>query len=178
MLRKRSLLIVVLLLGLALSLAACAPQVAPSPTPTQPPPAPPTKPAEAIKPPASTPTTPPAATPTPKPATVKMGFVPTTGQVGAYVAIDKGYFREQGITMELINFPGSSQAVAPLSTGNLDVISVPVTTALLNAADRGVEMKIVAGEGQSLPKWEYIWVVLRKDLADSGTVKTPADSKV
>ena len=48
---------------------------------------------------------------------------------------------------------------------------------MLAAADRGIEMKIVADKGQSLPKWEFAWMNLRKDLADSKQVKTPADLK-
>ena len=38
-------------------------------------------------------------------------------------------------------------------------------------------MKLVADGTQDLPKWGSSWVVLRKDLADSGQVKTPADLK-
>ena len=38
-------------------------------------------------------------------------------------------------------------------------------------------MKAVAGMNQYRPKWESGWVMLRKDLSDSGQVKTPADLK-
>ena len=38
-------------------------------------------------------------------------------------------------------------------------------------------MKLVADGTQDLPKWGSSWVVLRKDLADSGQVKTPVDLK-
>src|SRR3990170_124746 len=170
-------------LGLALGLVACAPAATPTPTPTKPPAAAPTtaaapaKTAEPTKPPAPTPTTAPAATPTPRPATLKFGSIQSVSDAGVYVAIDKGYFKEQGITIEVNNFRTVPELIPGLGTGQLDVMATPLSSALLAAADRGVEMKLVADKGQSLPNWEYAWVVLRKDLADSGRVKTPADLK-
>ncbi|MCL5960075.1 MAG: hypothetical protein M1358_12325, partial [Chloroflexi bacterium] len=53
----------------------------------------------------------------------------------------------------------------------------PMSAAILAAADRGVDIKLVADKGTSLPDFEYSWLLLRKDLADSGQVKTAADLK-
>jgi len=178
-----------ILLAIAVALAACAPAAAPTPTPTKAPavtpttaPAPtaaavPTKAAEPTKPAAATPTTAPAATATPRPATLKFGSIQSVSDAGVYVAIDKGYFKEQGITIEVNNFRTVAELIAPLGTGQLDFMATPLSSALLAAADRGIEMKIVADKGQSLPKWEFAWMNLRKDLSDSKQVKTPADLK-
>jgi len=174
---KRVTLLAVLI-GLFLALAACAPAAAPPPTPTKAPAASPTVAAASTKPPApaSTPTVP-AATPTPRPATVKWGTLQAVSDVGLYVAIDKGYFKEQGITIDVNNVRSTAEAIPSLSTGQLDMMTGSLSQALITAADRGIEFKIVAEKGQSIPKWETLWVVLRKDLADSGKVKTPADLK-
>ncbi len=162
----------------ALVLSACTTAAPPTPTPTKAPPATPPKAAsEATKPPAAAPTVPPAATPTPVPATLNFGSVGGVGSAGVFLAIDKGYFQEQGITVKTNDFRTVAEMIAPLGTGQLDVIGTPLSTALLAAADRGVDLKIVADHGQSLPKWEYGWIVLRKDLAESGKVKAPADLK-
>ena len=40
----------------------------------------------------------------PPPATVRVGVVGATGESGIYVAQEKGYFREQGITIEWSQF--------------------------------------------------------------------------
>ncbi len=162
--------IITLLLGLALSVAACAPTATPTPIPTKAPQALPTKPPAAVS-------TPAAATPAPKPATIKYGVVQSIGDAGVYVAFDKGYFKEQGITLELNDFRTVAEMIAPLGTGQLDAMVTPLSVPLLAAADRNVDMKIVAAAGFSLPKWEFSWVMLRKDLADSGRVKTGADLK-
>lgn len=174
-----------LTLGLALAFTACAPAAAPTATPTKAPaaaatkaPEPaPTQAAQAAKPAAATPTTAPAATAPPKQATLKFGSIQSVSDAGVYVAIEKGYFKEQGITIEVNNFRTVAELIAPLGTGQLDVTATPLSTALLAAADRGVDLKIVADKGLSLPNWEYAWIVLRKDLFDSGQVKTPADLK-
>ena len=178
-----------ILLAIAVALAACAPAAAPTPTPTKAPavtpttaPAPtaaavPTKAAEPTKPAAAAPTTAPAATATPKPATLKFGSIQSISDAGVYVAIDKGYFKEQGITIEVNNFRTVPELIPGLGTGQLDLMATPLSSALLAAADRGIEMKIVADKGISQPKWEFAWLVLRKDLADSGQVKTAANLK-
>ncbi len=172
---------IVALLALALALVACAPAASPTPTPTKPPAgaatAAPTKAPEATKPPAPAPTQAAAATSTPQPTTVKWGTPQAIADAGAYIAIDRGYFKEQGITMELVNFRTVGEIVAPLGTGQLDAAGLPLSVPVLAAADRGVQLKIVASGGHHREGWAYSWVVLRKDLQDSGQVKTPADLK-
>ena len=169
-------MILVVLFGLVTALAACTPAAAPTPTPTKAPAAAPTKAAEATKPPAPVPTTAPA-TPTPKPVTIKIGNIQSISEAGIYIAMERGYFKEQGITIELNAFRNTAEAMAPLATEKLDILIASLSQALLAAVDRGVEMRIAAGQGVSQPNWEFGWVVLRKDLADSGKVKTPADLK-
>ena len=167
--------------ALIMALAACAPAATPTPIPTKAPAAAPTaaptKAPEAAKPPAPTSTLAPAASPTPRPATLKFGTPQVIADAGVYIAIEKGYFKEQGITMEVVNFRTVAELIAPLGTGQLDVAALPLGVPLLAAADRGLEVKIVAGGGQHRQGWEYGWIVLRKDLSDSSQVKTPADLK-
>lgn len=162
------------LIGLVLGVAACAPTAATPATPTK---------AAATTTTAATPTaatkaatTAPASTPVAK-TTLKFGAIPVLTNVGVWVAIDKGYFAEQGIDMELVTSSTTSELLAPLGTGGLDVASLTMAAGLLSAADRGVDLKIVGDMGRSQPKWEFTWFLLRKDLADSGKIKTPADLK-
>lgn len=177
----------VVILALIATLAACTPAATPTPTATKPAAAAPT----AAKPPASSPTaakpaapSPTAAKPgavvpesTPAPASIKIGSVGSTGEAGIYTAIERGYFKEQGINAEIELFRMTSEIVPAFATGQLDVGTLPISVALLSAADRGIDIKIVADRGTSMPGFELSWTVLRKDLADSGTVKTPANLK-
>ena len=162
------------LVGLAVSLEACAPGAVPPPTPISK--APTVAPAAAAK--TAEPTKPAAtATATPKPATLRFGSIPTTGLAGVYLAVEKGYFKEQGIILELVDFRTTPEIIAPLGTGLLDVAGLALSTPLLAAADRGVELKLVAAAGTTTASFEYNWIMLRKDLKDSGQVKSAADLK-
>ncbi len=166
------------LLILVLAISACAPAAVPTPAPTTPPAAPP-KAAETAKPssPAPGSPTPAAATPTPKPVTLKLGGVQSVSEAGTYIAVEKGYFKDQGITMEVNSFRTVAELIAPLGTGQLDVIVMTLSVPLLAAADRGVDFKIVATGSQNKQNWDNSWLILRKDLYDSGRVKTGADLK-
>lgn len=155
----------VVLLGLLLGLAACAPAAAPTPTPTKPLAAAPTV------------VQPAPATATPEAAKLKFGATPSSADSGVLLAIEKGYFREQGITMETVEFRAVSEMIGPVSTGQVHIIGVSLGSPLLNAIDRGVALKIVADKGSSQPRFEQSYIVLRKDLADSGQVKTAVDLK-
>lgn len=163
-----------LVLFLALAAAACAPAALPTPTPTAAPKPPPAAAAPSPTPPKPTPL---PATPTPKPVSLKFGSTGGASYAGAYIAAEKGFFKEQGIDLEVVNFRSIAEMVAPLGTGQVDSVGMPLSSSLLAAADRGIELKLVADSGQHLPNWTVSWIVLRKDLADSGRVKTPADLK-
>ncbi|MBI2953842.1 MAG: ABC transporter substrate-binding protein [Chloroflexi bacterium] len=122
----------------------------------------------------------PAATPvapTPVPAAIKIGSLQSISDAGVYIAIEKGYFKEQGITVSLENFLATPDIVLPLTTGQIDVGMIPLSVGMLAAADRGIELKMVADKGSSRQGFELAWIILRKDLYDSGQVKTPADLK-
>ncbi len=91
--------------------------------------------------------------------------------------MEKGFFREQGIDIEVVPFPSVAEQVAPLGTGQVDLVGIPVSSALLAAVDRGIEVRVVGSAAQQREKWGSTQMVLRKDPADSGQVKTPKDLK-
>ncbi len=158
--------------------SACAP-AAPTPSPATPKAITTPSAKEALQSVSPTPSSAAKATSTapPKRTTVKFGSAQTLSDAGVYVSLDRGYFNEQGIDIEMVSFRTVAEMIAPLGTGQVDVIGMPLSTAILAAADRGVELKLVADKGQSIPKWEFVWIVLRKDLADSGRIKSAADLK-
>lgn len=169
------------LLVAALLVLSCAqaPVSTPVPTPTAATKAPATATAPPA-PPAATPTTVAQAaqpSPTIKPATVKVGVGGGASDGPLYIAQERGYFREQGLTVEVIPFSSTPLMIAPLSTGELDAGAGTLSTALLNAIERGVNMKIVADKGSSNTEFTYNAVLPRKDLVDSGAIKSPKDLK-
>ena len=65
--------------------------------------------------------------------------------------------------------------IAPLGTGELDVGSGALSVGFWNAMLRGVKFRIVADRGHTEKGYLYQTVFMRKDLIDSGQVKTLKD---
>ena len=108
---------------------------------------------------------------------VRLGDLPSIANAGIYIAIEKGYFRERGLSVEVQRFPSARKAIAPLATGRLDV-SVGVPSAeLFNSIAGGMDVKIVADKGQVRPGYDFTPLIVRKDLVDSGRVKHLRDLK-
>lgn len=109
--------------------------------------------------------------------TVTVGHLGFLSDAGIFIAIEKGYFEEQHIRVQLQRFASATDQVELLAEGTLDVGSGALGPELFNAVARGVPIRMVADKG-SLPKgFGFNVFVVRKDLVDSGQVKTAADLK-
>ncbi len=106
---------------------------------------------------------------------VRLGIVATTSDVGIHLANERGYFAEQGLTPDFTRFDSAAFAVAPLSTGELDVASGAVSAALFNLINRGVEVRLVAPLSRYEPGHSQSFLDVRKDLIDGGQVRDYAD---
>ncbi len=180
-----------LILTLTAALAACAPAggTAPGAAPAGSAPAkpatsggaaapgqaPPTAPAAS-----ASPTTAPAAAaqappPLSPPVAIKVGSQGTVAERGLFIAIERGYFAEEGLDVDMI--PVRSDQIPLLVTGELDFSNGGSDPSLFNAALRGVGIKIVAyniviGENDHSSAF-----VVRKDLVDGGQYRDAADLK-
>ena len=118
------------------------------------------------------------ALPAPAADVVKMGDLPVISNAGLYIAIEKGYFAERGITVETERFASGAKMIAPLSTGQIDVATGSPSAGLDNAVASGMDFRIVADKGQIRPKFSFTGgLLVRKDLIDSGAVKSIKDLK-
>ena len=108
---------------------------------------------------------------------VKMGELPAISNAGLYLAMDKGYFQGKGITVDVERFASGGKMMAPLATGQIDVAIGAPSAGLFNAIASGQDFKIVADKGQIRPGASFTPIIVRKDLIDSGKVKTLKDLK-
>jgi NitT/TauT family transport system substrate-binding protein len=99
-----------------------------------------------------------------------------------FIAMDKGYYKQEGLDVEF-EYPGNASTITVLvSTGRADVLAGSVSPALWNAVARGVPLKIVLpiGEVNSRRNTGFtsaISLVISKQDADAGKIKTYADLK-
>ncbi len=107
---------------------------------------------------------------------VPIAFAGFTSDGPVYIAIERGYFQAQGIEPELVRFTIMSDAIAPLASGQLFVaMGIGVNAGLFNSVAQGIPLRAVANQTYIPPDYPYVGWVLRKDLAESGRVKEPAD---
>ncbi len=107
--------------------------------------------------------------------TVKVGLLRIGNPL--VIGIEKGFFKEYGVDVEPVYFRSGSEQIPALSIGNVDVILSSATASLFNAMGAGLDMKIVADYISLVPGNPSHGLLVRKDLVDSGKVKTVADLK-
>ncbi len=152
-----------LVLVLALSATiACAPQAA-APTPS------PQTAGQAVA----------ASSPKPQttaPVTVNYGYS-TAGAINGpvYIAEEMGFFAEQGIAINYVQFPSASEVIPSITRGDVDVAAVGINPATLNALAANFGIKLVADTGTQFPGFPLNIMVVTTEMA--GTIKGPADLK-
>ena len=110
-------------------------------------------------------------------ASVRVGTLGTIGDAGWWLALERDYFREQGIDFRDIRFNSAADQIAPLSGGQLDVGGGAVSAGLFNAIGRGLPLKAVADKATDVPGHGGVGLLVRQDIWDSGKITGPADIK-
>jgi NitT/TauT family transport system substrate-binding protein len=110
--------------------------------------------------------------------TLKAGLIGSTSDAGIYVAIQQGYFEQGGLHVEPEIVPSTSVMVGSLAAGQLDVLGPPSAAGIFNAAARQVPMRMVADKGSTpSTEWDFVSLMVRKELIDSGQVRDYHDLK-
>jgi NitT/TauT family transport system substrate-binding protein len=121
-----------------------------------------------------------ASNPTAKPTapaelrTVRLGYIAVMIFAPIYVGIERGYFAEEGLKLELTPLQGGSDSVVQLAAGNFDVAVGGAGAGLFNAANSGIEFKIVAPMHSEKPPLTTPLVISAKRKDE---LKTVADLK-
>ncbi len=107
--------------------------------------------------------------------TVKVSVYQSVSDAGIYIANDKGYFKEQGIAIDLIQLDSVSSVVTALASGQIDVAGGAPSAAIYNSSRQGIGVKVVADKGSMSKGGGYIGLVVRKGM--EGKIKSAADLK-
>lgn len=108
---------------------------------------------------------------------LKVGTTSSVSDAGVFIAQEKGYFREQGLDVEIVRFPSALPMMTTLATGQIEVFRGAQSAGLFNSAARGIQLKLVADGGNLAPGGGYLAIMVRKDLIDGGAIKSAADLK-
>jgi NitT/TauT family transport system substrate-binding protein len=108
---------------------------------------------------------------------VKVASAGIASDIGFFLALKKGYFRDEGLNVELTQLANAPQMIGPLGRGQLDVGAGTVAAGLYNAVERDIALRAVADKGSMRPGYGFSGLLVRKDLVDSGRFKTFKDLK-
>ena len=107
---------------------------------------------------------------------VRIGALRLTSSAPLFIAVEKGYFADEGLDAEL-KFMKSAQPVAmALASGDIDVGATGLTAGLYNAAANGLKVSIVADKGRVWPGYRLVGLMVSNDAWEKG-VRTLSDLK-
>ena len=108
---------------------------------------------------------------------VNVAVLNAAGDVGLFIAQERGYFRDEGLDVDLTHIDSSVRMMPLLGTGDLDVGGGATSASLYNAAERKIDVRVVASRARTAPGYGYQGMVIRKDLVENGKYKGYADLK-
>ena len=106
---------------------------------------------------------------------VRIGVIGIVPDVGIYLALEKGYFRDAGVDLKLEPFTSSVKMLPALSTGELEIATGGVAASLFNGISRGLPIITVADKGSNVIGLSSNTVLLAKAVSDRGEVRSVKD---
>jgi NitT/TauT family transport system substrate-binding protein len=109
------------------------------------------------------------------PAEVTVAYVPIMKFATMYVAQERGLFDKYGLDVQIEPVQSGTEAIAFLSEGQVDVGGIAIVTSLWNGWNQGLDLRIFAPGGLEPFENSPTKLIVRKALADDGTVSEVAD---
>lgn len=97
--------------------------------------------------------------------TVRFASVGGLTDAGLYLAEELGFFKEEGIAVEMKRMANAPSLVAALATGQIDVAGISITPALFTSAAQGIGLRIVGDKQSFRPGFAATRLVVRSNLA-------------
>jgi NitT/TauT family transport system substrate-binding protein len=100
---------------------------------------------------------------------------PAINSAGAYIGIDRGYFHDAGVDVEVVPFPGGAQQISSIAASQVDMGITDPGAGVFNALSRDLPMKFVADAARCTKGHCNSALLVRKALVDQGQFKDMAD---
>lgn len=96
--------------------------------------------------------------------TIRVGYLPIFTQLPLFTAVEKGYFKEGGLNVELKSFAGGAPLLEALAGGSIDIAGAANVISLFQAREQGFDFVVVLGDAGIAKKLPDIQVnMVRKD---------------
>jgi len=103
---------------------------------------------------------------------ITIAVVPSVPGGATYVALDKGYFRDAGLDVDIERIDSLGKAVAFLATNQVQVAQGGINAGFYNSVAQGLPVALALESGSSPT---YHQIIVRTELKDK--IRTPADLK-
>ncbi|NQU14670.1 MAG: ABC transporter substrate-binding protein [Desulfobacteraceae bacterium] len=107
---------------------------------------------------------------------VKVGVLKLTSSAPIFIAVEKGFFKEQGLDIEQVFFRSAQPVAVAMASGDIVVGATGITAGLYNAIAGGFKMKIVADKGREWEGYQLCGIMVSKKAWDKG-LRTLKDLK-
>lgn len=107
---------------------------------------------------------------------VSLGMLRLTSSAPLFIAMDKGFFAEEGIEIEPQWFDAAHPIAVSTASSKVDVGATGITASLFNMAANGQQLAIVADKGREQKGYSSSALLVTTDNYNNG-VKTLADLK-
>ncbi len=112
------------------------------------------------------------------PVKIRINTAGLFAESGLFLAYDKGYFKDEGLDVQLVatsSANSSSDTLAQLAGGDLDLGSMSLSAGLFNALNRGIGVVGLLPLNTVGPNDHSSGIVVRRDLVEAGKYKRPQD---
>jgi NitT/TauT family transport system substrate-binding protein len=110
-------------------------------------------------------------------AVVRVGVMDALTMSPFFVGVAKGYFHDEGLDVQFVQFDSATTMVVPLAQGRIDAGGGALSASFYNSVARGLDVRIVADMGNDAPGYGFEQLLVRSDLVKSGRYKTIKDLK-
>ena len=99
---------------------------------------------------------------------IKVGVLKLTSSAPIFIAVEKGFFKEQGLDIDQVFFRSAQPVAVAMASGDIVVGATGITAGLYNAIAGGVKMKIVADKGREWEGYQLCGIMVSKKAWDKG----------
>jgi NitT/TauT family transport system substrate-binding protein len=101
-------------------------------------------------------------------ALVRVGLLKLATSAPLFLAQERGYFKDEGLTVEFKWFQAAQPIAVAVAAREVEVGATGLTAGLYNLFGGGVKVYIVADKGREAPGFPLSGLIVRKVLADGG----------
>jgi NitT/TauT family transport system substrate-binding protein len=101
----------------------------------------------------------------------------TLGVADVYIALDRGYYQQEGLSVDLPQLGAPQVTIQALATSQIDFAIANPDPSLFNAFDRNLDMKLLAAITRNKPGDHPASFLVRSELLDRGQYNSPRDLK-